>query len=86
VHRRETRSDAAPIERIDSLVALPPVGTRAIVITAEGPDFSVGFDLREAVHESAEELIVNGHNFSLLKASKVPVIAALHGNVWCVDP
>ena len=69
------------IDRIESLVSVPPVGTRVVVITADGPDFSAGYDLREAAHGDAEQLIANGLNFSLLKKSKVPVIAALHGNV-----
>jgi enoyl-CoA hydratase/carnithine racemase len=69
------------IDRIESLVSVPPVGTRVVVITADGPDFSAGYDLREAARGDAEGLIANGLNFSLLKKSKVPVIAALHGNV-----
>jgi enoyl-CoA hydratase/carnithine racemase len=69
------------IDRLESLVSIPPVGTRVVVLTAEGPDFSAGYDLREAAHGNAERLIANGLNFALLKKSRVPVIAALHGNV-----
>jgi enoyl-CoA hydratase/carnithine racemase len=69
------------IDRLESLVSIPPVGTRIVVLTAEGPDFSAGYDLREAAHGNAERLIANGLNFALLKKSRVPVIAALHGNV-----
>jgi enoyl-CoA hydratase/carnithine racemase len=69
------------IDRIESLVSIPPVGTRVVVITADGPDFSAGYDLREAAHGDAEGLIANGLNFTLLKKSRVPVVAALHGNV-----
>jgi enoyl-CoA hydratase/carnithine racemase len=69
------------IDRLESLVSVPPVGTRVVVLTAEGPDFSAGYDLREAAHGNAELLIANGLNFALLKKSRVPVIAALHGNV-----
>jgi enoyl-CoA hydratase len=69
------------IDRIESLVSVPPVGTKVVVITADGPDFSAGYDLREAAHGDAEALIANGLNFALLKKSRVPVIAALHGNV-----
>jgi enoyl-CoA hydratase/carnithine racemase len=69
------------IDRLESLVSIPPVGTRVVVLTAEGPDFSAGYDLREAAHGDAERLIANGLNFALLKKSRVPVIAALHGNV-----
>lgn len=71
----------ATIDRLESLVSIPPVGTRVVVLTAEGPDFSAGYDLREAAHGNAERLIANGLNFALLKKSRVPVIAALHGNV-----
>jgi enoyl-CoA hydratase/carnithine racemase len=69
------------IDRLESLVSIPPVGTKVIVLTAEGPDFSAGYDLREAAHGNAERLIANGLNFALLKKSRLPVIAALHGNV-----
>jgi enoyl-CoA hydratase len=69
------------IDRVEGLVSVPPVGTRVIVITADGPDFSAGYDLREAARGDAEGLIANGLNFSLLKKSRVPVVAALHGNV-----
>jgi enoyl-CoA hydratase/carnithine racemase len=69
------------IDRLESLVSVPPVGTRVVVLTADGPDFSAGYDLREAAHGNAERLIANGLNFALLKKSRVPVIAALHGNV-----
>jgi enoyl-CoA hydratase/carnithine racemase len=69
------------IDRLESLVSIPPVGTRVVVLTAEGPDFSAGYDLKEAAQGNAERLIANGLNFALLKKSRVPVIAALHGNV-----
>jgi (methylthio)acryloyl-CoA hydratase len=69
------------IDRLESLVSVPPVGTRVVVLTADGPDFSAGYDLHEASHGDAERLIANGLNFALLKKSRVPVIAALHGNV-----
>ena len=71
----------ATIERIESLVSVPPVGTRVIVLTAEDPDFCAGYDLREAAKGGAEHLIANGMNFAPLKRAGVPIIAALHGNV-----
>ena len=76
-----TRFGRSTIDRLESLVSIPPVGTKVVVLTAEGPDFSAGYDLREAAHGNAERLIANGLNFALLKKSRVPVIAALHGNV-----
>jgi enoyl-CoA hydratase/carnithine racemase len=69
------------IERIESLVSTPPIGTRVVVLTAEEPDFCAGYDLREAARGDAEQLIANGVNFAPLKTSGVPIIAALHGNV-----
>src|ERR1700692_1028325 len=33
------------IDRLEELVATPPVGTRVIVITAAPPDFCAGYDL-----------------------------------------
>jgi enoyl-CoA hydratase/carnithine racemase len=69
------------IERIESLVMVPPVGTRAVVLTAEGPDFSAGYDLHEAARGNASELIAHSDNFAPLRRARVPVIAALHGRV-----
>lgn len=69
------------LERLEGLVSVPPLGTRVIVLTAEGPDFCAGYDLREAARGDPEGLIANGANFALLQQSRVPIIAALHGNV-----
>jgi enoyl-CoA hydratase/carnithine racemase len=69
------------IERIESLVSVPPIGTRVIVITAVGPDFCAGYDLLEASRGDAQGLIANGSNFKPLKSASMPIIAALHGNV-----
>jgi enoyl-CoA hydratase/carnithine racemase len=69
------------IERIESLVEVPPTGTRVIVITADEPDFCAGYDLREAASGDAEDLIAHDGNFRALRHSSVPVIVALHGNV-----
>jgi enoyl-CoA hydratase len=69
------------IDRLEELVANPPAGTRAIVITAAPPDFCAGYDLIEAARGGAEDLIANEDNFASLRQSKVPVVAALQGNV-----
>jgi enoyl-CoA hydratase/carnithine racemase len=69
------------IDRLEELVASPPVGTRAIVITAAPPDFCAGYDLIEAARGGAEELIANEKNFESLRQSKIPIVAALQGNV-----
>lgn len=69
------------IDRLEELVAGPPPGTRAIVITAEPPDFCAGYDLIEAARGGAEELIANEKNFETLRRSKIPIVAALQGNV-----
>lgn len=69
------------IDAIESLASVPPLGTRVILITAEGPDFCAGYDLFEASRTGAERLIAHPGNFSFLKRAGVPVIAVLHGNV-----
>lgn len=69
------------IDRLDELVASPPVGTRAIVITAASPDFCAGYDLVEAARDGAEDLMANERNFESLRESKIPIVAALQGNV-----
>jgi enoyl-CoA hydratase/carnithine racemase len=62
-------------------VATPPKGTKVIAITADAPDFCAGYDIIEASRGEPEELIANEKNFAALRHSKVPLIAALHGNV-----
>ncbi|HVA52737.1 MAG TPA: enoyl-CoA hydratase/isomerase family protein [Acidimicrobiales bacterium] len=69
------------IDRLEELVASPPAGTRAIVITAAPPDFCAGYDLVEAARGGAEELIANEKNFESFRQSKIPIVAALQGNV-----
>jgi enoyl-CoA hydratase/carnithine racemase len=69
------------IDRLEELVASPPGGTRAIVITAAPPDFCAGYDLVEAARGGAENLIANERNFESLRASKIPIVVALQGNV-----
>ena len=69
------------IDRIEQLVANPPKGTKVIVITAESPDFCAGYDLVEAAQGNAADLIAHEENFATLRHSKIPIIAALQGNV-----
>lgn len=69
------------IDRLEELVAHPPSGTKAIVITAMPPDFCAGYDLIEASRGGAEELIANEKNFESLRQSKIPIVVALQGNV-----
>lgn len=69
------------IDEIDTIAADPPQSTRVIVITADGPDFCSGYDLREAADGDADALIANEMNFAMLKRCSVPVIAAIQGNV-----
>lgn len=69
------------IDRLEELVANPPVGTKVIVITAAPPDFCAGYDLIEAARGGAEALIAHEKNFESLRRSKVPIIVALQGNV-----
>lgn len=69
------------ISAIEEAVSSPPDGTRVIVISAEGPDFCAGYDLREAAEGDAESLIAHESNFASLRRSQVPIIAALQGNV-----
>lgn len=69
------------IDRLEELVANPPVGTKVIVITAAPPDFCAGYDLVEAARGGAEDLIAHEKNFESLRRSKVPIVVALQGNV-----
>jgi enoyl-CoA hydratase/carnithine racemase len=69
------------IDRIEELVAHPPHGTRAVVITAASPDFCAGYDLVEASRGAPEDLIAHEENFATLRRVTVPIIVALQGNV-----
>ncbi|HEV3188125.1 MAG TPA: enoyl-CoA hydratase/isomerase family protein [Acidimicrobiales bacterium] len=69
------------IDQLEALVGEPPDGTRVIVITAAPPDFCAGYDLVEAAHGDAEALIANEKNFEVLRESRLPIVAALQGNV-----
>jgi len=69
------------IDRLEELVASPPHGTKVIVITAEPPDFCAGYDLVEASRSSPQDLIAHEDNFVPLRASTIPIVVALTGNV-----
>ena len=69
------------IDYIERMVANPPTGTKVIVITAALPDFCAGYDLMEANHANAIDLIARETNFDSLRKSQVPILVALHGNV-----
>lgn len=69
------------INRIEEIVASPPHGTRAIVITAEPPDFCAGYDIVEASRGDVDQLMAHEKNFASLRSSLVPIVMALQGNV-----
>lgn len=69
------------IDQIEAIVASPPDGTKVIVITAEPPDFSAGYDLIEASQGDAYQLIAHENNFDALRRSTIPIVVALQGNV-----
>ncbi|HEY7931397.1 MAG TPA: enoyl-CoA hydratase/isomerase family protein [Acidimicrobiales bacterium] len=69
------------ITAIEEAVANPLAGTRAFVLTAETPDFCAGYDLIEASRGVASDLIAHDENFAPLRRSKIPIVAALQGNV-----
>lgn len=69
------------IQQIEDLVSAPPAGTRVILLTADAPDFSAGYDLVEAYHHGAEQLIAHEENFRRLRESALPIVVALHGRV-----
>ncbi len=69
------------IAAIESAVANPSPGTRVFVITAEPPDFCGGYDLVEASRGDPLELIARESNFLALRESRIPIVAALQGNV-----
>lgn len=69
------------LDRIEELAADPPSGTRAILLTAEPPDFCAGYDLVEAHRTGAEHLIAREDNFTMLRRAAVPTVVALQGRV-----
>lgn len=69
------------ISAIEEIVAHPPANTRVIVITAEPPDFCAGYDFVEASRGEPVDLIAHEENFAVLRKSRIPIIAALQGNV-----
>lgn len=79
--RRRNVLGRATIARIEQLVSIPPEGTRSILFSAEGPDFCAGYDLLEASEGDPLDLLANEERFASLRLSKVPIVAALHGNV-----
>ena len=79
--RRRNALGRATIEQLESVVAAPREGTNVLLISAEGPDFCAGYDLREAASGGADRLIAQGENFAALRTSELPVVAALQGKV-----
>ncbi len=69
------------IDRIEEIVSNPPEGVKVLVITAAPPDFCAGYDLIEASHGRAEDLIAREDNFATLRRSRLPIVVALQGNV-----
>ena len=69
------------ISAIEEAVANPSANTRVIVITGEPPDFCAGYDFVEASHGEPLELIAHESNFAALRQSRIPIVAALQGNV-----
>jgi len=69
------------ISAIEEFVANPPASTRVIVITGEPPDFCAGYDFVEASNSEPLDLVAHESNFAVLRESRIPIIAALQGNV-----
>lgn len=79
-HRRNVLGRTT-VDAIDEVAAAPPPGTHVLLLCADGPDFCAGYDLHEAQRDGPEKLIANESNFARLRLSRLPVVAALHGNV-----
>lgn len=56
-------------------------GIGCVLLTADGPDFSAGYDLAEVAAEGPEGLLAEPGAFDALRRCPVPVVAALRGNV-----
>jgi len=69
------------IDRLEQLVEYAPAATAVVLLSADGPDFCAGYDLREAAAGEAAALIAHEANFAPLRRSPRPVVAALSGNV-----
>jgi enoyl-CoA hydratase/carnithine racemase len=79
-HRRNVLGRAT-IDRIEHLIESAPEECRVVLISASGPDFCAGYDLREAAASGAEPLIAHESNFASLRRARRPIVVALHGNV-----
>lgn len=77
--------DGEMIADIDAFFAAPPVGTRAIILYAEGKHFSAGADLTMLASTTlpiSSNVSTAFHQaFDRIENSAVPVVAVLHGAV-----
>jgi 2-(1,2-epoxy-1,2-dihydrophenyl)acetyl-CoA isomerase len=93
--------DPAMVEQLAAAVAgCRDPGVRAVLISAEGPAFTVGGDLRhlaahsDDLHGGLAAMVPTFHDaLAMLAALRAPVVAAVHGAVaggglglaWCSD-
>ena len=91
---------AAALDAVEADTARPGVGARALLITADGPAFTVGGDMGHFLAQAdrmADELddMIGGYHPALarLAALPIPVVCAINGGVgggglglvWCSD-
>ena len=73
------------VAALDAFFSAVPEGTRAIVISGEGGNFSSGLDLSEQVKREPLETMAHSRNWHRImtgiRNSAIPVIAALDGAV-----
>ena len=83
-HKRNALNDET-IAALDAFFTDVPKGTRAIVISGAGGDFSSGLDLSEQVKREPLEVMGHSRNWhrvmAMVQASPIPVIAAMAGAV-----
>ena len=82
--KRNALNDAS-IAALDAFFSEVPAGTRAIVLSGAGGNFSSGLDLSEQVTRQPLEVMAHSRNWHRVMAkiasSPIPVVAALHGAV-----
>lgn len=83
--KRNALNDAMIGEIEGLFAALPPPGTRAVVIHGEGSHFSADLDLNDVADTDATVGVTHSQRwhraFDRIADGPVPVIAALHGAV-----
>jgi enoyl-CoA hydratase/carnithine racemase len=83
-HKRNALDDET-VAGLDRFFDAPPEGARAVLLAAEGDNFSSGLDLTELTERDVAQGIAHSalwhRAFEKIQFGKVPVVAVLHGAV-----